>query len=266
VNRLEASPTYNVSELGNLIQLESSTLLSFDPSNDLFAEVFGNLDAAKNVAVVVPGSGQSLGNYFGKKGLRNDALALQSEANTDGNTATIAWMGYRTPNLRGWPLDLSATDYRRSEPAGRALAGFVAGIQAGHSFRTTVIGHSYGSLVAAHAAAYGMQVDNLVVIGSPGLGLVDQRQIDAFYSNANQLWAARTPDDPFATRNGWGIIAGNFYGLNPYQRTNGFAQFNTNGGDLAGISGHDSYFSGESLVNLGDIVTGHYDSVSRVRP
>jgi RHS repeat-associated protein len=243
-----------------LQQLLGRQILFYNPNGDLFAEVFGNLDTATNLAVVVPGSGQGLANYFGRKGFRSNANNLQQAAESlaPGQNATIAWEGYKTPgNLP------EATDYRRSVSAGRALASFVGGIQSGKN--VSLIGHSYGSLVTAHAVADGLRVNNFVAIGSPGLAIVDQSELDAFYSNSSRLWAARTPDDPYAGtswKSHFGV--GKFYALSPYDDDNGFAEFRTNGRGGGHISGHNAYFSTNSvsLANMARIVTGAYDDVS----
>ncbi|MBV9282899.1 MAG: hypothetical protein JOZ41_22725 [Chloroflexi bacterium] len=183
-----------------------------------------------------------------------------------GGGGGVDGLGGRPERHAGLVEFLEATDYRRSESAGRALASFVEDVQQGHDYRTTLIGHSYGSLVAAHAVAYGLHVDNFVAIGSPGLGIVDQRELDAFYSNSSHLYAARTPGDPYAGSGGawYAPIVENFYALDPYDTANGFALFQTNLRGLPYVHGHDAYFArgSESLANMADIVTGNYSAVS----
>jgi pimeloyl-ACP methyl ester carboxylesterase len=245
-------------------------LLSFDPANDHFAEVFGDLAAATNVDIVVPGSGQALANYFGGSGFQRKVQNLESAAaHIDPRTASIFWDGYDTPSIDPRHLDLSAADYHHSVPAGRALDQFAQGIQSLRDYHVTVIGHSYGSLVEGRAVVAGMQVNDFVAIGSPGLGFDEQHERDAFYTNSSRLWAARAPDDPFAGTSWKSHIGigpysvGNFFALNPYDPANGFTQFRTNGSGAPHISGHDSYltFGSESLDNMADIVTDHYDEV-----
>jgi len=53
------------------------------------------------------------------------------------------------------------------------LRSFVSGLNRGlgDQVNLTVIGHSYGSLVVGLAAQQGMNVDNVVFIGSPGVGV-----------------------------------------------------------------------------------------------
>jgi hypothetical protein len=114
-----------------------------------------------------------------------------------------------------------------------------------------------------------MKVDDLVVVGSPGLGLVDQQtELDPFYGNASHLWAARAPDDMYAGSS-WKDRVLPFlhpFALDPYDPANGFAEFRTNidGNDVK-ISGHDGYFQGfsESLLNMAYIVSDRRDAVSQ---
>jgi pimeloyl-ACP methyl ester carboxylesterase len=270
--RLQADPHHDNKELAALEKLEHSTLLSFDPANDHFAEVFGDLATATKVGVVVPGSGQNLENYFGGSGFQRKVQNLESAASfIDPRTASIFWEGYDTPTIDPRHLDLSAADYHHSVPAGHALDQFARGIQALRDYHVTVIGHSYGSLVEARAVVAGMRVDNFVAIGSPGLGFDGQPERDEFYSNSSRLWAARTPNDPYAGTSWTSHIGigpygvGNFFAFNPYDPANGFTQFRTNGPGAPHVSGHDSYltFRSESLDNLADIVTGHYDEVTQ---
>jgi pimeloyl-ACP methyl ester carboxylesterase len=270
IRQLENDPRRDTKELAALEKLERSTLLFFDPATDHFAEVFGDFAAAANVAVVVPGSGQTLENYFGGSGFHAKVRNLEREATRlDPRTASIFWEGYDTPTIDPGHLDFSAADYHHSVPAGRALHEFAQGIQALRDYHVTVIGHSYGSLVEGRAVVTGMRVRDLVAIGSPGLGFDGQDERDAFYTNSTRLWAARTPDDPYAGTSWKSHIGvgpysvGNFFAFNPYDPANGFAQFRTNGPGAPHISGHDSYLTlgSESLANMAEIVTGQYDEV-----
>ncbi len=92
-------------------------------------------------------------------------------------------------------------------------------MQSGHDYNTTVIGHSYGSLVGAHAVAYGMRADSFVAISSPGLGIVDRSEFDAFYGgSSSHPWAARTPGDSIAGNGTWSFVGGNFLRARPLRR------------------------------------------------
>jgi pimeloyl-ACP methyl ester carboxylesterase len=158
-------------------------LLSYEP--DAFGgdgEVviaFGDPVAASHTGVVVPGitndaatiDVQSLG-----------ALSIEAAATARSTRAcTIAWMGYDAPShpaLHGGRLDprelrdlLRTTGEGAAEDGGHELVDFVAETRAANPHTdVTVIGHSYGSTTAAHAAIDGLTADRLVLLGSPGLG------------------------------------------------------------------------------------------------
>ena len=157
--------------------------LLFDPKGDgRIAEVFGDLQAADNVAVIVPGMNNEMSNY--DTHLRPAGQNVLSAA-PNPSTATITWLGYDTPEgVDG----ASAVETRRG---GKALAKFVKGLSSYGEKHTTVIGHSYGTTVVANAAAsHGMSADDLVFVGSPGLGIAP----NATMGDA-RLWYGDTNSD-----------------------------------------------------------------------
>lgn len=80
--------------------------------------------------------------------------------------ATVAWLGYEPPsNLAEAALPGYADD------AAPKLASFVNGLDSSRTTdpNLTVIGHSYGSLVASEALQRGTAADNVVFAGSPGI-------------------------------------------------------------------------------------------------
>lgn len=176
----------------------------FEPGGDgRIAEVFGDLEAAANVAVVLPGMDNEAANYDAR--LRASGQNLQNNAGPE--TATIAWLGYDTPE----GADVGWTTAQRIA-AGR-LAGFLEGLTAYGDKHATVIGHSYGSTVVARAAAHNhMPADNLVFAGSPGIS----RAVDATPSpddfNGYSLYYGETRTD-FVTH-----VGGIAHGLGPDAR------------------------------------------------
>jgi thioesterase domain-containing protein len=158
-------------------------LLEFEP--DAFSGdgqvviAFGDPVAATHTAVVVPG----ITNDASTIDLQSlGALSLQAAATSrKARTCTIAWMGYDAPShpaLHGGRLDpRELTDLVRAvgedaaEDGGRELAEFVDEVREVNPHTdVTVIGHSYGSTTAAHAAVDGLATDRLVFLGSPGVG------------------------------------------------------------------------------------------------
>ena len=112
-----------------------------------------------------------------------DALNLVLSARGKGeDIAAIAWMGYDAPSAaEGITSELGdiagVTREDLAENGGHLLSDFVDGLRATYTgdsptgqSHLTVIGHSYGSTTAAHAAADGLDEDSLVLIGSPGAG------------------------------------------------------------------------------------------------
>lgn len=216
--------------------------LLFDPAGDgRLAEVFGDLESARHVAVVVPGMDKDLNNFNGGNAERVQAQA--SEFDPD-QVATIQWLGYDTPE------GATALGQGAAEPGARDLPRFVDGIRVQRHERLhwTVVGHSYGSLVAGKALSeQGLAVDEVVFVGSPGVGVNSAAELGEGFN----VWVGLARDD----------IVGysEWHGRNPHSRAFGATRFHT--GD---ISGHSSYFNdgSESLRNIGLITAGYLDEVN----
>ncbi|CAN5767166.1 hypothetical protein BH24ACT4_BH24ACT4_18840 [soil metagenome] len=210
----------------------------FDPSGDgQVAEVLGDLEAADTVAVVVPGITNDIANY---RSLRGNAVNLQRRADEidPGQThATIAWLGYNTPN------DIpAAASSGPADTGAEALVGDITEVdRINGSARHTIVAHSYGSVVAGHAMTDGIDVDAVAVVGSPGMGPNDR---DDLGSPDVDLFAGRHQRDvvPYAPAHGEDPSADGF----------GATRFDTE------VSGHSSYFErgSVSLDNLARIVIG----------
>ncbi len=229
--------------LSRLLELDDPDrrFLLFDPAGDgRAAEVFGDLTSARHVAVLVPGMNNDLNNFTGGDAERVHHQASQFDPD---QVATIQWLGYDTPEGAS---ALSASD---AEPGAQSLPDFVAGIRAQRTERLhwTVIGHSYGSLVTGMALSdEGLEVDETVLIGSPGVGVGSADEL-----GDGNVWAGLARSD-------W-IGYSEWHGPNPHGRGFGATRFHT--GD---ISGHSSYFNegSESLRNIGLITAGYLDEVN----
>ena len=152
---------------------EEVQLHQFQPAEGLVALAIGDLDTADHVALLVPGTGndplEDLDDLADDAGAVADAATASAPAAV---VATIAWLGYRPPsNLAKAPSP------HYSWPGGRALDATLDGLAAaradtpGGRPHTTVIGHSYGTLVIDRAAdAPGdLAADDVVLLGSPGM-------------------------------------------------------------------------------------------------
>ena len=253
---------------------EGRQILLFDPTGDgRVAEVFGNLATADAIAVVIPGMSNDLANFSTSDGgFRLNAANLFA-ATSGGQTATVAWLGYDTPD--------GADAVRRSAAAAGApdLARFLRGIDPTADRRVTVVAHSYGSVLAGIAAADGIEADSLVFVGSPGTTLDDATE--ARLRDGGAVWAALADGDPIGLgvdplesyRWWWGLhplipVVGMFeslrrredlwHGANPASGEFGAWRITTEGS-----SGHSEYFEAGTLDNLAAIVEGRYSSVDR---
>lgn len=242
---------------------------------------YGDPDTADNTAVIVPGLTNDAGSIAGQG---RDAYELfkQAAAGQDtippSSTATIAWMGYDAPNIA--PDDLldvpgeigdvaGVTREDLAENGGHLLSDFVDGLRASDQREAdvdsnlTVIGHSYGSTTAAHAAADGLDADALSLIGSPGAGGgVDH--VSDLNMPEGKVYVG-SADNDFVTWLGRDGDLG--MGQDPSQADFGATRFEVNDGKEfhidnvdQGVTNHTSYFdrdaNPESLGNLATIVTG----------
>ncbi|MEU4830943.1 alpha/beta hydrolase [Streptosporangium sp. NPDC023615] len=181
-------------------------------------EVVGDLAGAARVIVYVPGSGQSLASFdHSPESPGRAAHALYDEAARSGpGTAVIGWLGYDTPDLVNpqivtiWPADRGA----------ERLRSFLSALPP--DVRISLVCHSYGSVVCGRAVA-GLPVHDLVVTGSPGLGV---RKVSDLRTRA-RVWAALgSNDDVFRP----GVLIGPFgFGTDPVSA--GFGARVIDGGD-----------------------------------
>jgi Alpha/beta hydrolase len=236
--------------------------LTFDPrGNGRIVEVFGDLGKADRIAVLVPGVSSRADNYnTGLGDVRDRAPAVQARALYDAaraaapgrQTAVIAWLGYDAPQGVG----RSAAREELARAGAASLNNFTDDLV---SLRpdagVTVIGHSYGSVVVGLAAAdLPVQVKDLVVVGSPGMGV--SRAADL--RTSARVWAGQATRDWIdwvPAVQVWG--AG--HGAMPTTPGFGGRVFGTNG-----VVDHDHYLAPgtQSLGNIVDIVLGRGSSVS----
>ncbi|GLX34194.1 hypothetical protein Sros01_02670 [Streptomyces roseochromogenus] len=164
-------------------------ILAFDPrGRGQVAEVFGDLEHAGHVAVIVPGSDNDAGSHDAPRaaatGPAGMARALRAAAG--GDTAVIAWTGYTTPVGVG----LDAAEGRLAEAGAVRLARFTAGLDAVGAPDPALFCHSYGSVVCGLAARH-TDASDIVVFGSPGMRADDA----AGLGTGARVWAARGPSD-----------------------------------------------------------------------
>lgn len=152
----------------NMRDTDVRQILVFDPRNDgRFAEVFGDIDTAKNVGVFVPGTTaamETVGLYSASK----SQVALHDDT---GETAMIVWMDADFPD--SILDDAKSTVYAAN--AGPRLSKFVTNLRDRHGYangvgpRISVEGHSYGGAIVGVADKHGMPADAIVHTESAGL-------------------------------------------------------------------------------------------------
>lgn len=233
---------------------EPRQFLLFDNSGDgRVVEVFGDLETADNVATMVPGMANTLDNY---DRLADNTERLRDEAALrapDKQTATVAWLGYDTPGFSGVLFEAEA------KVGAGELCGFNDGLLLRDEVATTVVAHSYGSLVTGIALRDGLQVDNVAVVGSPGIGVGSIK--DLHLPPGTDLWAARAPLDP--------VALSEWHGTDPTDPRFGGRRFVTGEvSDDVFPSGHSAYFEAgsDSLRNLALIATDQDQLVSELAP
>ncbi|MFF5446221.1 alpha/beta hydrolase [Streptomyces sp. NPDC012888] len=206
-------------------------ILAFDPrGRGQVAEVFGDLERAAQVSVLVAGSDNDAASHDAARaphtGPRGMARALRAAAGAD--TAVIAWTGYTTPVGVG----PDAAGGRLAEAGAARLVRFVRGLDAVGAPDPALFCHSYGSVVCG-LAAHGTDARDVVVAGSPGMraGTVSGLGTRA------RVWAALGPSDWISA-----VPHVEFAGLGHGADPAG-AAFGARRVPAARAEGHDGYFA-----------------------
>ncbi|MEU3856196.1 alpha/beta hydrolase [Streptomyces sp. NPDC028722] len=232
-------------------------ILAFDPEGSgRVAEVFGDLDRAQRVSVVVPGVDTDLltfqrtyRRYSAPVGMAKALYAAERTASPTTGTAVIAWADYTAPD--GLGVD-AATGLRAEEGAVRlnALLRALPG-----RAPVSMFCHSYGSVVCG-VAAHGMpgRVADIAVAASPGMRVAAAGRL----GTTARVWAMRDATDwvqdvPYLELGGLG------HGADPVS-----AGFGARVLSARDAQGHSGYFQPgtDSLRNLADIGVGAYDGVT----
>ncbi|MFE9950307.1 alpha/beta hydrolase [Streptomyces sp. NPDC005531] len=150
-----------------------------DEGNGRAIVSYGNPDAARNVSAYVPGLGTSLDDEFAKSDLKRARDTAIGNQRHDSSSAAIVWLGYDAPQT---PIDdprgsFAVAGDERAEKGGAAYNSFMKGLAVTNENENphlTAIGHSYGSRTvgAATQQVGGIpEVDDIVLVGSPGVGV-----------------------------------------------------------------------------------------------
>ncbi len=244
----------------------------YDPSafdgDGRVAVAVGDLDTADDVAVRVPGITND-GRDAPK--LTQEAINVYQSAVYRGDGSSVAsmmWLGYDAPDAF---YDSATLTEGRAEDGGGRFADAIDGLRASRPYdaaHLTAIGHSYGSTTVAHAATdHHIEVDDVVLVGSPGAGGgVDHAS--ELGVGADHVWVGRNSEDLVAALGDHGWVGGHTLGgaglgNDPSEDDFGAHRFQaedvTRSGWHRGVGQHGNYFNvdTESLYNIGRVVDGH---------
>lgn len=257
---------------GHAMAMPPMYLLGFDTNDAGHAVVAcGNPDTAKNVCVYVPGLNTSSNDpHFQFDVQHTQNMTLEADLDTgSADTSTVLWLGYNAPQFDPTsgnisPAVLSDSD---AKAAISDLTNYLDGVRITnpHISNYTLLGHSYGSLVVGVTAQHShLPVDNIVLVGSPG---VDATKASQLGISPSHVWTGRAPADP--------VAGSSWFSTPPTDPSFGANQFTVDatGGGLP-MYQHGDYFDsstningdrGESsLQNIGRIISGQYSDVRLV--
>jgi hypothetical protein len=151
----------------------------------------GDPDRADNVLTHVPGMTADLASAGGELSRAARVAERATELGPAESTSAVLWLDYDAPDF----VD-EAAGAARAEAGAPALHRFQEGLRASHEglpARQTLIGHSYGSLVVGRAAAVaGLAADEVVFVGSPGVGAESVRDLAV---PADRVWSSTSAGD-----------------------------------------------------------------------
>jgi hypothetical protein len=214
-----------------------------DLGTDRVVLALGDLDTAESVAVLVPGVGTTPADDLDARvGDAHDVARASAAAAPALQVAVVVWLGYRTPSTV--PAIVTRGAARRG---GAALASALDGLAAARAAtgaagpRTTVVAHSYGTVVVDEAADRPgrLAADAVVLLGSPGM------EGDADALEAGEVYDAGSVGDPISW-SGW-------FGLPP-----GSPLYGSSGLPVEPWTGHSHYYDpgGPTLDAVGEVVAG----------
>lgn len=180
---------------------QSSCAFGSAYTDEMAATVFGNLLAARWVAVTIPGMGTSVDEAFKPNGTSIKFSGWASDAQNlnvamdvlrSAPTAVIAWRMYNSPDIDDAPYLVSAD--KATKPLLRDIAALAnqkyATSRGGPVKFITMVGHSYGTTVLGLASYKGQMTDvsryfvnNVVYLGSPGVGVIANTDQNFYYLN-----------------------------------------------------------------------------------
>jgi uncharacterized protein YukE len=241
-------------------------LLSIDALDDRAVIALGDPDRTTSVVTVVSGVGSGVVKADASlDAMDNLTSAATARARGFDDVATVSWLDYDAPT------DLQhAASVAPAAGAGSDLARFDEGLRMTHLNKPahdTVVGHSYGSTVVGMAAtSHSFTADDVVFVGSPGVGVDQAADLGM---NPTHVWATMAADDPirFAVdpvARAEAAVTGQssaamWFGTAPTAPEFGGETFASSSGNMLNpLAAHLSYFDerARSLANIADIAVG----------
>ncbi|MDT5093674.1 MAG: hypothetical protein QOH60_3037 [Mycobacterium sp.] len=240
-------------------------LIAFDCSGKNVKAIVahGNPEIADHVVVSVPGMGAQVDFACTVEGMaretasvRDEALAQLERVGRGGETvAAVAWIWYDTPPWQG-----SAALRGRAFRAAPALAKYLRAVRETSvhpRLHLTLVGHSYGSLVAGLALhdGAGAVVDDYVAYGSAGFYARDEAQLGM---EPGRVFVMLAPDDWIRFPAQLGLFGGD-PAAGAFTRLSTAAATTADGVRRDGASGHAGYPRSFSLDGREMLFTTGYN-------
>ena len=152
----------------------------------------GDPDRAGHVLTHVPGMTSDLKSLGGELSRAERVAVRAGELDPGRSASAVLWLDYDAPDFVP-----EASSARQAEGAADGLRRFQEGLRASHDgepAHQTLLGHSYGSLVAGRTASTGpVEADSLVFVGSPGVGVDSAARLSV---PADRVWSTTSASDP----------------------------------------------------------------------
>jgi hypothetical protein len=235
-------------------------LLDLSGERGKAAIAVGDVDTAANVAVFTPGLNTTLGGDLSSTmrqmdALRSTAAQIAATQASDSSVATIAWIGYETPQTHEvLNLDRSVASDHQARVGGQALSSFLTGIDTARDSQVHLValGHSYGSTATGFALQDSSVVDDVVFFGSPGLGTGD---IGDLHVPEGHVFVEEAKNDPVADLGRFGPDPNHLAGVTDLSTAGGTSP---DGVARTESTGHSEYLASNSMsqYNLAAVVVG----------
>lgn len=245
------------------------TLVTLDVSGQgRAAIVLGDLSDADYVSFLVPGMFFTIENQmsywvdaanelYSQQQMWLQHFESKSPFIRNESVATVAWIGYDTPNL----TNVGAID--NADQGRDSLAGAILGLQAQRGADqpyVSIVAHSYGSTAALMALSeFDFEVDALALVGSPGS---PAQSVDDLNVRDGNVFVGEAAWDP--------IPNSSYFGPDPGSASFGAKSLGVSGGfdvimkqPLTGSVGHNEYFQPgtEAMRNFALLCIGRSDLI-----